>query len=350
MRTRLGWHGRLAVAGAVLTTLVVAAPAGAATTVKLAGGTTTLRLDARTARALHGLGISVAPATPAKRRGGGIQLAITRGTIDPATAKGTIDHSGGLTLRAGHTKVTLKSLSLNTSKRTVTAKVGRRTLAVGSLDLGHAHVSRDGFATTLAGVKVKLSRKGAAALDRAFGTRAIRGGVTLGTATIAATPAQIAITSGTTTLAVNAQTQGGLQQLRVSLAPVAPATVGATGIGFPVTGGTIDVRTFAGTIQASGGLALTQGSTPIQLMTPTVTFSATPQLAVAVGGAPITIADLDLSAATRSVDPSTRTISVSGASVKLTATAAGTLNQLFRGGAFRAGAEIATASLTAQAR
>jgi hypothetical protein len=79
---------RVAAAGA-LVSLAVAAPAGAAT-VKLAGGSTTLKLDAGTARALEGLGVSVTPITPAKAGSKGVSFPITGGSIDPATAAGTI--------------------------------------------------------------------------------------------------------------------------------------------------------------------------------------------------------------------------------------------------------------------
>ncbi|HEX6745625.1 MAG TPA: hypothetical protein VF087_15465, partial [Solirubrobacteraceae bacterium] len=88
---------RAAAAGA-LVALAVAAPAGAAT-VKVAGGSTTLKLDAGTAKALKGLGVSVTPITPAKAGSKGVSFPITGGSIDPATAAGTITHSGGLQLR-----------------------------------------------------------------------------------------------------------------------------------------------------------------------------------------------------------------------------------------------------------
>ena len=105
---------RLAAAGA-LVALAVAAPAGAAT-VKLAGGSTTLELNAGTAKALKGLGVSVTPITPAKAGSKGVAFPITGGTIDPATAAGTITHSGGLQLRAGSTRVRLTSFTIGVDK------------------------------------------------------------------------------------------------------------------------------------------------------------------------------------------------------------------------------------------
>src|SRR4051794_41816186 len=75
---------RVAAAGA-LVALAVAAPAGAAT-VKLAGGSTTLELDAGTAKALKGLGVSVTPITPAKAGAKGVSFPISGGSIHPPAA------------------------------------------------------------------------------------------------------------------------------------------------------------------------------------------------------------------------------------------------------------------------
>ncbi len=119
---------RLVAAGA-LVALAVAAPAGAAT-VKLAGGSTTLRLDAGTAKALKGLGVAVTPITPAKAGSKGVSFPITGGAIDPATAAGTITHSGGLQLRAGATRVRLTSFIIGVDKTpSLSVEVGQGAAA-----------------------------------------------------------------------------------------------------------------------------------------------------------------------------------------------------------------------------
>ena len=159
---------RVAAAGA-LVALAVAAPAGAAT-VKLAGGSTTLQLDAGTARALKGLGVSVTPITPAKAGSKGVSFPITGGTIDPATAAGTITHSGGLQLRAGTTSVRLTSFTIGVDQTpSLSVKAGKARLHAFTLSLGKAKVARAGLGTTVTGVAVKLSAKGAAALNEAPG-------------------------------------------------------------------------------------------------------------------------------------------------------------------------------------
>ncbi|HST39769.1 MAG TPA: hypothetical protein VLK58_09685, partial [Conexibacter sp.] len=333
------WHGRLAVATAVAATFVVAAPANAADTVELDGGTTSLKLDGKTVRALRSAGITVAVNKPAKVSGMTARFPVSGGDIDPANAKGTIEHKGGLTLKMGRTKVALTSLTLNTGKKTFTAKSGKRTITVGTLAGGK--VTRDGFATKVAGVKVKLGKAAAGALNRAFGGRVFKSGLALGTATLAPETDEIAFDRGTTTLTFNAQTAAGLRQLGVNVAPVAPATANATGgLVFPVTGGVVDTSNLSGRITHSGGLTL--GT--LALSDPVITLGSSVTLGVNLG----TIADIALSGAP-AIDPATRTVRVAGA-VRLNEFAATALNQLFGRPIFAPGAEIATASLDAVAR
>lgn len=340
MRSRFGWHGRLAVATAAAATFAVAAPANAADTVALDGGTTALKFDGKTVKALRNAGITVAVTKPARAKGATATFPISGGDIDPATAKGTIAHKGGLTFRMGRTKLTLTALTLNTGKRTLTAKAGKRTITIGSLAGGK--VSREGFATSVAGVKVKLGKGAALGLNRAFGGRVFKSGLALGTASVKPETDEIAFDRGNTTLTFNAQTAGGLRALGVTVAPVAPATADPAtgGLVFPVTGGVVDTSDLSGRITHSGGLTL--GS--LSLSDPVITLGSTVTLGVNLG----TIADVALAGAPV-IDPATRTVRVSGA-VRLNEFAATALNQLFGRPVFQPGAEIATASLDAVAR
>lgn len=346
MRTS-GWHGRLATALALGATLAVAAPAGAATTVRLAGGRTSLKLNGKTFRAA---GVKVSAARPAKSAGGTITLPIAGGSIDPATAKGMVDHRGGLTFTMGAGKVTLARPMINTAKGTLAGRIGRTSSTIATVKGGK--VSRSGFATTLTGAKLALSKRGAQTLNTAFGITSFKTGQSLGTATIASQPAEIAVTSGTIGLAFTPTTIGALGQLRVQPAAIAPATFdAATGsLSFPVSAGTLSARSFFGTVQSRGGLSLTKaGTPPVELTLPIATLSPSPTLSVTYSGANVAIADLTLTSAP-SVDARARTIRVPSANVRLNALAATTLNGLLGTTGFQAGAEIATASLSAKAR
>jgi hypothetical protein len=344
MTTRFGWHGRLAVALGLTASLAVAAPAVAATTVRVSGGTTTLKLDGKTVKSLKKAGITISASKPAKLKSNSLSLPVSGGSIDPATAKGTLSHKGGLTVKAGKKKVALSAVTLNSSKGTFTAKVGKKSVSFASVKGGK--VTRDGFGTTADGYKVAISKAGASALNKALGGKAFKSGAKLGTANVAPVSSEIALERGATTLTFAPQVAGALAQARASIAPAAPATADpATGaISFPITGGTLDAKTLFGTITHSGGLSI--GS--FTLTDLTIAVSATPTLSTNLG----TIADLDISGLRQNVDPATRTITLEGVGVKLNSLAATTLDAAFFGsrGVLTAGTTIAGASLQATAR
>ena len=274
---------RLAAAGA-LVALAVAAPAGAAT-VKLAGGSTTLRLDAGTAKALKGLGVSVTPITPAKAGSKGVSFPITGGGVNPATAAGTITHSGGLQLRAGGTRVRLTSFTIGVDGTpTISVKAGKARLHAFTVSLGKAKVSRAGLGTNVSGVTVKLSAKGAGALNKAFGVKAFTRGLRVGTATVKSTPAQIAFTGGATSLALDPGTAQALTTLGITAAPAAPATANPDGsLAFAITGGKVDAKSLAGSITHSGGLTLSKGATTVTVTDFPIETAPAPKLTALLG-------------------------------------------------------------------
>ena len=338
---------RVAAAGA-LVALAVAAPAGAAT-VKVAGGSTTLQLDAATAKALKGLGVSVTPITPAKAGSKGVSFPITGGAIDPATAAGTITHGGGLQLRAGGTRVRLTSFTIGVDKTpSISVKAGTARLHAFTLSLSKAKVARAGLGTTVSGVAVKLSTKGAAALNKAFGVKAFARGLRIGTATVRATPGQIAFTGGATSLALDPGAAQALAGLGIGAAPAAPATASPDGsLAFPITGGKVDAKSLAGTITHSGGLTLTRGATAVTVSDFTIETAPAPRLTALLGAARFDLATLYLSAA--KVATSGRAVSVGPVAAKLTKAAADGLNQAFGTTAFAEGLTLGTASVAAKA-
>ena len=156
--------------------LLAAAPAAQAE-VGLSGGSTQLTLDKGTAKALGSLGVKVAPTGPARAKGRKVTFPISGGSIDPATAAGTIAHRGGLRLSAGGTRVTLKNYEVSVGRKiTLSAKLGRSRVTI--LDLtGKPKVTRSGFGTNVAGLTAKLNRAAAKALNGAFGVTAFKQGM-----------------------------------------------------------------------------------------------------------------------------------------------------------------------------
>jgi hypothetical protein len=337
MRSRYGWHGRLAVATAVAATIgVAAAPANAASTVSLNGGTTTLKLDGKTTKALKRAGITISGSTAFK---------ISGGTIDPANAKGTIDHkSAKLTLKAGKTKVTLSAITLNTDKGTASAKVGKKSVSFATVK--GLKVTRRGFATEVSGAKVGLSKTGAAALNTAFKVRTFKAGTALGVASIAPTTNDIALERGTTRITFAPQVVQALAAGGVAPSAIAPATLDPATftLSAPINGGVIDQRTLTGRITHEGGLQLGQ----IPLSNLEVVIGSPAVLKTSVGD----IADLDLAGVQTTVDPATRAIGATGVILRLSsfgATAIGAVAPALAG-RLVAGTPIGSGEFSATAR
>jgi hypothetical protein len=155
--------------------------------VELAGGATTLALDAGAAGALESLGIQAAPVDPASAGDAGLSFPITRGKVNAKTFAGRISHSGGIRLSRGATVVDLTSFAINVdSDPDLTAEVGSQRVSILSLDLSQLSVKVKGRRITLSGVKASLTEAAAGALNQAFGTDAFKEGLVLGTATVAA--------------------------------------------------------------------------------------------------------------------------------------------------------------------
>jgi hypothetical protein len=96
---------------------------------------------------------------------------------------------------------------------------------------------------------------------------------------VTAKPKTVALTSGATTVTLDPGAAAALQSLGVTAAPI-----GSDSLSFSITGGTLDARTFAGTITHSGGIALSKGATSVALTDFQIGIDDTPELTALVGG------------------------------------------------------------------
>ncbi|MDP9188795.1 MAG: hypothetical protein M3O25_06055, partial [Actinomycetota bacterium] len=153
----------MSLAAAVTLALIVAPGASAA---ELGGGKTTLALDKGVADALQSNGVKVAPIAPAEAGGKGIAFPITGGDLTTGKkVSADIEHSGGLKLSAGGTKVSLTDFRVVVGKKSrLVAKVGDGKLKVFSLDLSKAKITEKGEDTVISGVGADLSKAAAEAL------------------------------------------------------------------------------------------------------------------------------------------------------------------------------------------
>jgi Htaa len=332
---------------ATLAVTLAAAPSASAA-VGLSGGSTQVTLNAGTAKALGSLGVSVAPTGRAKARGTRVAFPITGGSIDPATAAGTIRHRGGLRFRGHGNAITLKDYVVTVGRRVrLSARVGASRVTVLNLT-GTPKVTRSGFNTNISGLTAELTSAAAKALNTTFGVRAFRKGVKLGRVQVAAkVRATELVATGQTGLTIDPAALQALTSLGVAPGVVAPATLTGTTANFPITGGKVMLNLSSGLISHSGGISLTKGATAVALTDFDIRLGATPQLFAAVnGGTPkVAIADLDLTGVTPAV--AGRTITLDGVTVKLTQGAADALNGAFGTTAFAAGLVLGKAKVEA---
>jgi len=165
-------------------------------------------------------------------------------------------------------------------------------------------------------------------------------------ATTTAAPATLTLTGEGTTLSLDTATAGVLADNQVEVAPIDPATAGDTGITFPITGGSVESESLAGTIEHSGGLMFSAGGTDLEL-TDFVIDTAAGTLTATAGDAQVPILDVDLSGLQRSDDGGV--IVLEGITVTLSADGAGALNDTFGVTLFEEGLAIGEVTVRATA-
>jgi hypothetical protein len=332
------------------TAAALAAAPAAHGAVELSDGQTRLTLAKGTAAALADLGVKVTPTGPAEAAGRHVRFPITGGSIDPATAAGTIDHRGGLRLKAGKVKVKLDNYRVKVGgKITLSARLGGDRVTILNLT-GTPKVTRDGFGTNVSGLTARLNRTAARALNRAFGVSAFKKGLALGKVRVVAVPAETELLAeGATSLALDPAALQAIIGLGITPNVVGPATLSGTTAVFPITGGSAALDLSAATVTHSGGISLTKGATVVTLTDFDISVGGAggPQLFASLNGGAekVAIIDLDLSALQPAITG--REVTLSGITAKLTAGAATALNTAFGTTAFAGGLVLGQATVVA---
>ena len=327
-----------------------------------------------------------------------LSLPITGGAVDPIDGSGTMRVSGGIQARRGKAKakvtITVLNLAANGGQGSVTAKVGKKGVTPFATLTGGT-VTRDGFGAKIEKITITLAGKGAQALNRAFSPKkkkgkasaaakkGVKAGQPLGrVASVVTVPLAVSVVPGTGTMTLKTDVlptgvfAKKIPQHCISLlggvTPIAPASQAVTNFSFPVSGGAVAPDFSAGEVLTAGGQKLTKDD---GLLTPGGCSSASPPVGTSLSSTDIGVnfahnalnstaalptgtslraplADIDFSTGTRTFNSSNNTISITGATIKLSFPAALTLNQFFpteSGSAsddFTAGDEIGTIDLT----
>jgi hypothetical protein len=161
---------------------------------------------------------------------------------------------------------------------------------------------------------------------------------------VAAAPAaaqtSAAVADGQTMLRLDRGTAAVLDDAGVSVTPVRPASVGRSGLTFPVTGGSADPATLAGTVRHAGGIRFRAGGRSVVLRSPTYRIGRRASLSMRVGGDRLRVLALDLGdAKVRRSGLATR---ASRIRATLTGGAARALNRAFGVHLFSAGLPVGT--------
>lgn len=271
--TRLGRaRGRMLpvsiVAAALVALLVIVPVASAATPNPVASGTTTITIKSNVLKSLKKAGVTLTAVKPAKLKGSKLTMSVTGGSIE-ATTGGTTNlaQGGGLKIKAGKKSVALKGFVLSTKTKTLSAKLGGKTVKLASL--GGVSSSRLGFGNSIAAKKVTLTAAGAKALNKNLAPAkkkgqkaakpAFKANTLLGASTTTVEPeTDNVLATGTMAFTGNVGLLGKLQKAGVTLEVIAPTTANNLTFTSPLSGGTVSPLGTSGTINSSGGLKLTQ--------------------------------------------------------------------------------------------
>ena len=137
-----------------------------------------------------------------------------------------------------------------------------------------------------------------------------------------------------------------LQQKKVQVVPLAPAGADPAGVQFPITGGTVNSETLAGSIEHSGGLRFRIGRETLAVRD-FVADTESGILTATAGAAEIPLLKLDFAGLKKSTEGGA--IVASGIGVALTLDAANAMNSILGVGFFEKGLALGELTVTATA-
>jgi hypothetical protein len=150
----------------------------------------------------------------------------------------------------------------------------------------------------------------------------------------------VSVTGGQTMLQLDRGTAAALRRAHVSVSLVRPARVGASGLTFPVTGGSVNPASLAGSVSHRGGITFRAGGKRLTLRNFTYRIGGRSTLSAQVGSSRVTILSLNTSRAR--VTRAGLNTRASGVRVSLTQAAATALNRTFGVRTFRRGLRLGT--------
>jgi hypothetical protein len=149
------------------------------------GKSTDIVVNPAVSAALKQAGITIAAVAPATANTTTLRLPVNGGQIVVATLAGTVDHTGGLTLRHNGKRVTLTNFVLKTKAKHLTATVGGRSMPIFDLNLASPTRADGPHGTAVASnIKLTVTSHAATALNSALGVSTFKAGKNFGVATV----------------------------------------------------------------------------------------------------------------------------------------------------------------------
>ena len=321
----------------------------------IGGGTTKLSFEGGFLSLMRKEGVKLSATAPAKLKGSTLILPVEGGKEDPTTGKGEVQHEGSLVFARGKRKVPLRNIELKAKRTPLFAKVGGSQLKLATTK--KLISTREGFGQGFTAKGLLLTEKVATRLNKKLRTgKLFAEGMSLGSLRSSTTPQKVAILpQGQATLIPDPAFLAKLKALFVSLNPISPAELQPGPVlKFPIAvGGQIAPDASEGTLRLGGAIELLQlGAGQVfhkeywldlgaKSTSAEVDLEPTPAFPGKLGR----IGVFAIGGGSVSSDPKTRTLSVSGAFLTLTAEAAQEFNQAFAAGKPTFGAGEAFGSL-----
>jgi hypothetical protein len=308
----------------------------------IGGGTTKLSFERNFLSLMRKEQIKLSATAPAELNGTTLTLPVSGGKEDPTTGKGEVEHEGSLVFQKGNRRLPLREIELKAKKTPLFAKVGGSQLKLASTK--KLISAREGFGQGFRAKTLFLTQKVATRLNKKLRTGRLFGeGTPLGSLKSSTTPQRVAILEqGSATITPDPAILAKFKALFVSLNPISPAELQPGPVlKFPIAvGGQIAPDASEGTLRLGGAIELLQlGAGQVfhreywldlgaKSASAEVDVEPTPAFPGKLGRVGV----FDIGSGSVSSDPKTRTITLSGTPLTLTAATAQTFNEAFAGG------------------
>jgi hypothetical protein len=361
----------------------IAAVANAAGSHSNSGSSATLTLSVKAKRSLARQHVTVRALRPATRRKSSYALPASSGKWNFTKATGTLNLKGVLAIAVRKHSVKMHSVTFTRPAKgagQLTVKVGRHKVKLFTIT-GRAHIRRSSTSETISGLNAKLTKTGAARLNRALHTHALRKGESFGSFTVKVSNSPVSGTAGAPNSGAAAPVTGAsstgagvvfapafrslLDSAGLGAVPLLPGSNGlpaplgttpvpgldGTSVTLPLNGSTggasFSNGVLTGTIPLSGGLQLGNGALSVSLTNPQLTLGTGTEgssLSFEINGAEVKLLDLETTKLLQSALPN-GTLDLQGLLATLSAEGAASLNQLLGKNLFTTGQPVGGVTL-----